>query len=196
MLGGVGVFFASFMTDWNWVTPAWVQAVGTVGAIVVAFWIGHSDRRRDNADRRLKARSLALALYPEFMELTAKREKALKYLARGFHNHRVVQQYDLMKKGAALKIPPVLSESVDRLYLLGDEVGPNMQQILAFSTQYNRMVNAVVNDLKKQASLMNVIGKIIKKRKPVEVGVLNRQLKAIGNLIEETEEGLGKIHDG
>ncbi len=65
------------------VSVAWIQAIGSIIAILVAIWIGHRNHKhsvrvfeksrcRDDADRRMKAHSLALAIFPELMELKAK----------------------------------------------------------------------------------------------------------------------------
>lgn len=116
--------------------PAWVQAVGSVVAIFTAIWISwrqscqaqklaDGQRERDDRERRLLARSLALAINPELWEMKAK----------------------LMRAGASeqpivIDIPPVLVDSVDRLYLL-EGAGEEVQQFLALSRQYNRMLSEI-----------------------------------------------------
>jgi hypothetical protein len=119
--------------DW----PAWVQALGSVIAILVAVEISrrqfrHSENLtrsqwdREERVRSLRARSLALAIYPELLEMKAKIARA-----RGF---------DPLQRAS---IPPVLIESVDRLYLL-EEAGGEIQQFLAIVRQYNRMAEEII----------------------------------------------------
>jgi len=46
----------------------WVQALGSIGAICAAFYIGHRDRCRNNADRSMKEAVLAYAITPDFFK--------------------------------------------------------------------------------------------------------------------------------
>jgi hypothetical protein len=119
--------------DW----PAWVQAIGSVLAILAAVEISrrqfrHAERLtrsqwdREERVRSIRARSLALAIYPELWEMKAKIARA--------------GTFDPLQ---CISIPPVLIESVDRLYLL-DAAGGDIQQFLAFVRQYNRMAEEVI----------------------------------------------------
>ncbi len=113
-----------------------VQAVGSVVVFLLATLFGwwqfrqshgltKEQRESEDRDRKLKARSLALALYPELLEMKAKIQRA-----RGL--------YDVIRV-ETLGIPPVLNESVHRLYLL-DEVGDSIQSFLAASRLFEQMV--------------------------------------------------------
>ncbi len=115
---------------------AWVQAVGSVVAVLLAILVGwwqfhqshglaKAQRESEDRDRKLKARSLALALYPELLEMKAKIQRA-----KGLYGVIRVE---------TLGIPPVLIQSVHRLYLL-DEAGRAIQNFLAASRQFERMV--------------------------------------------------------
>ena len=115
---------------------AWVQAVGSVGAVLLAIFVGwwqfheshglaKAQRESEDRDRNMKARSLALALYPELLEMKAKIQRA-----RGLYGIIQVEK---------LGVPPVLIQSVHRLYLL-DEAGDAIQNFLAASRQFDRMV--------------------------------------------------------
>ncbi len=115
---------------------AWVQAVGSVVAVLLAILVGwwqfhqshglaKAQRESEDRDRKLKARSLALALYPELLEMKEKIQRA-----KGLYGVIRVE---------TLGIPPVLIQSVHRLYLL-DEAGRAIQNFLAASRQFERMV--------------------------------------------------------
>ena len=126
-------------TDTEWTRgeiTAGVQAVGSVGAVLLAILVGwwqfhqshrltKEQRESEDRDRKLKARSLALALYPELLEMKAKIQRA-----KGLYGVIRVE---------TLGIPPVLIQSVHRLYLL-DEAGRAIQNFLAASRQFERMV--------------------------------------------------------
>ena len=116
--------------------PAWIQAVGSVAVIVVAFWIGHSDRRRDAVERRLKARSLAFAVYPA---LKGMEEKITNLLA----HFDQVENNDLYQhigpETMTIEIPSVLSERSPEFFLLED-TGNTVLQYVAKMKQYNEKV--------------------------------------------------------
>ena len=147
---------------------AWVQALGSVGAILVAIWIGHlahgravqmfeETRRREKDDRRRKAHSLAVALYPELLEL----KPVLQ---------RVIIANAPMRE-PPLGIPPVLTESVDRLYLLGD-AGDAIQQCLATARQLERMLQEVRGRPKSDDTIQ-----AIRRQIEVSAGALDEALK-------------------
>ncbi len=113
-----------------------VQAVGSVGAVLLAILVGwwqfrqshrltKEQRDSEDRDRILKTRSLALALYPELLEM-----KAIIQRAKDPHGSISV---------GTLGVHPVLIESVHRLYLL-DDAGHAIQNFLAASRQFERMV--------------------------------------------------------
>ena len=159
---------------------AWIQAIGSIIAILVAIWIGHRNHKhsvrvfeksrcRDDADRRMKARSLALAIFPELMELKAK-------VAGAWHGEKV--------RFHSLDISPVLIESVNRLYLL-DEAGAEIQQLVATSRQLNRMVKSIV-DMKRTNTREEITEAKAK---------LRSHLRAIGVALDQAIELIGSIHD-
>lgn len=127
-------------TDWTpTVIAAWVQAIGSIGAILAAVWIGNrayrrserildETRRHDEAERRLKARSLAIALYPELLDMQ-----------RTVQTARHVSGEPRLRP---LDITPVLLQSIDRLYLLG-EAGTAIQKFVATSRQFERLVDEI-----------------------------------------------------
>ena len=106
--------------------------VAVLLAIFVGWWqfsqshgLAKAQRESEDRDRKLKARSLALALYPELLEMKAKIQRA-----KGLYGVIRVE---------TLEIPPVLIDSVHRLYLL-DDAGDAIQNFLAASRQFDRMV--------------------------------------------------------
>lgn len=163
-------------TDWTpTVIAAWVQAIGSVLAIVAAVWIAdrayrrsermfEQTRRRDEVERRLKARSLAIALYPELLDMQQTIQTARH--ASGEPKLR------------SLDIPHVLLQSIDRLYLLGD-AGAAIQKFVATSRQFNRLVDEIRQHTggDREADLAP-------------------DLEKVESTLTEAEELLSPIHDG
>ncbi len=124
-------------TDTEWTRgeiTAGVQAVGSVGAVLLAILVGwwqfrqshglaKAQRESEDRDRKLEARSLALALYPELLEMEEKIQDA-----RGPSGTINIRD---------MGVPPVLIQSVHRLYLLG-EAGHEIQNFLAALRQFDR----------------------------------------------------------
>ncbi len=172
-LGALGTLIAAFEIDWGEVTPAWVQAIGSIVAIVAAVIIGHRNhrhservfeetRRRDDTDRRLKARSLAISLYVDLLEMRKKLSG--------------VKASDGSIKWEPLGIPPVLNESVERLYLLGN-AGLHIQNFLAATRSLNMLAST------KSRTLEGI------KSFEILLGVMEKTLADAIRLI-------GPIHDG
>ena len=178
-LGGLFVSWAAFQIDWGWLTAAWAQAIGSIIAILAAIYIGHRNHKhserifektvhREDIERRLKARSLAIALYPELVELDGR--------ASGMWREKAV-------KLDILKIPPVLRESIERLYLLG-EVGAPIQQAVAISRSFNRIVeDCLATKAEREEKI----------RKASET--LPDLLEALQRQLNEALKLIGPIHD-
>jgi hypothetical protein len=102
----------------------WVQAIGTIAAIVVVWIIARKDHRREIRENRLKARSLAIAIYPALLEMRDKFQSARKPDG----NIDLDQMLD---------IPMELFDSMNDLYLL-EEAGAQIQQYRALSIVFDR----------------------------------------------------------
>jgi hypothetical protein len=97
--------------------PAWLQAFAALVALGISAWAvvrtGAAERRRD----RLKARSIAVAIYPEFLKLQVLIADIPAHLERLKQTERVVGQnvaYKVM--GAQLEMPAMVERNIDNLY--------------------------------------------------------------------------------
>ncbi len=102
----------------------WLQAVGTIVAIIVVWIIARKDHRREIRGNRLKARSLAIAICPALLEMQEKLQSARKPDGN----------IDLDQ---ILNIPMELFDSMNDLYLL-EEAGAQIQQYRALSIVFDR----------------------------------------------------------
>ncbi len=115
--------------------PAWIQAVGSVLAIFVAiyisWWQHNRTVEREDRDREIKARSLALAIFPALLVAKIR----LKEVRKNFVGQIIVP----------LEFPIVFAESIDRLYLLG-EAGASVQQLWSTANSFNSLAKETITE--------------------------------------------------
>lgn len=111
VLGIVGVFLASFKTDWGWVTPAWVQTIGIFIALAIAIYVPsriHWREVKERADdQRRQGQGIALLIRYTLRPLAVEMLKAVHKIREG--NLAVI----------TIDVPPLLQEQVSRLWLMG-----------------------------------------------------------------------------
>lgn len=186
------------MPDPFW--PAWIQAVGTILAIGVAIfvpWKQQRNRAQERADdRRLRAHSLAIALYPELLELKPKIHRARGALEDVKGGWRYFQSLKSDQEPGSrtidrlsIAVPPVLLENTQDMYLLGLKAGPEVQQVLTFVNQYNRMVWELISQVDEGWQPEEAEAR-------AKTRGLETHLNAISARLDEAKEALEPIHDG
>lgn len=130
---------SSINTDgrfWTDTAAAWVQAIGSVAAILVAVavpvWMRVGDRRSAQTERKLRARSLALNLHPALRRLRAivmilndNVNKALNPpKGRGVSRETAQEALAnlLFSKPVVISIPDELKQQIPELHLLGETI--------------------------------------------------------------------------
>jgi hypothetical protein len=178
--------FVQFISSAN--APAWVQAIGAIIALVVAICVPNSLHRKEvaraNTERRLRTRALAVAIYPDLLEIEAKLERVLgiitTQLVTGMGS-QVQIQLNQMK----IEIPSILRGSLDNLYMLGEPAGVTLMQLIAISEQYERM---------REKSTMGIVPGA--KLDPSDIKKnLQPHLDTMRRLAAEAEQALQPIHD-
>jgi hypothetical protein len=137
-------------------TASWAQAVGATLAVVAAVLTpalqARHARLRLEADRRLRAKSLAIAIYPELLHIRVahriirRRLQELISRQRGNKPSRaVIAGAELADEGKRLTIPisETLRGMVPSFYLLGEPIGPQVQKCIGRSMKYNDLLNAL-----------------------------------------------------
>jgi hypothetical protein len=117
---------------------AWVQAVGSVLALGIAVaipvLIHRADKRRIEQERRIRARSYALALLPG-IEAYASRVQQVKWKLRD------EEPGDPLSDAAdLLDLPPALEGKIIDIHELGS-VGSPIQDALALVPRLQRLIN-------------------------------------------------------
>jgi hypothetical protein len=177
--------------------PTWIdylQAISAPAAVLVAavaIWstlkIEYDRQRIVNEEKRLRARSLALSIFPELLELQAKVSGSRSLLERSARENFNNRQFNELKR-LQLEVPPYLKRSTDQLWLLGENAASPILQAVSVSGQYDRMVEKWVEDLNRGRQLEPGPEKILAR--------FASHLEVIEKLILEAKDNIGSIHDG
>jgi len=136
---------------------AWVQAIGATLAVATAVLVpalqARNARRQREAEQRLRAKSLAIAIYPELLHIRiAYRRIGDRLLARSEEARRPrpprtadMHDADPAEQPARLSIPisDALRGMVPQFYLLGEPIGPAVQKCIGRSMKYNDIVHGL-----------------------------------------------------
>ena len=137
-------------------TASWAQAVGATLAVVAAVLVpalqARHARQQREADRRLRAKSLAIAIYPELLHIRMAHigiRRRLQELVGPQHGNtpsRIeISGGELADEGKRLAIPitDTLRGLVPSFYLLGEPIGPQVQKCIGRSMKYNDLLKAL-----------------------------------------------------
>ena len=159
---------------------AWVQAIGSIIAIAVAIRVPYSLHRKARNDaeteRRLKARSLSLRLLPILLILEPSVKRAMRAATEGFFDPAAV----------SVEVPESLKSSTDTVYLLGNEAGPAVQQLLAFLDEHEWELARLNLDIQSGQ---------IPEEIPMRQAIACR-LARINRVLESATERVRRIHNG
>lgn len=136
---------------------AWAQAIGATLAVVAAVLVPASQarhaRQQREADRLLRAKSLAIAVYPELLHMRIAhrgirrrlRERITLKQREGDRSGVEVAGADLAAEGKRLLIPitDTLRAMVPNFYLLGEPIGPQVQRCIGRAMKYNDLMNTL-----------------------------------------------------
>jgi hypothetical protein len=131
---------------------AWVQAIGSVLAILVAVAIPAWQRYTARADRRkeqlLQARSLLFGVDAELVEIEAAYQHAQLIFTQaqcmGRGSGRAVREFIGQ---ADITVPPMLLAGMDRFYLLGEPAGITLPQLVTVTLQYERKLSQIIKGI-------------------------------------------------
>ncbi len=86
---------------------------------------------------------------------------------------------------AQIEMPPLLSRTLDQLYLIG-QAGPSLLQLISVTLQYNKMVETLAHRVRANVDSFNP---------PAFKESLSGHLRLIEMNIAESDRQLASIHD-
>jgi hypothetical protein len=177
------------MTDflYNW------QTLITGGLAIIAAFIGawaayHVGNKRKD---RLQAQCIAVAISPELLDLKVRHERARKIIGEEFPKIKA-QRPSVMTTAvvasildAKIEIPPLLSRTMEQLYIL-DQAGPTLLQLVSVTLQYNNMITSLAEQIRQHIDSFNP---------PEHQKDLSGHLQVIAQNISDAERLITPLHD-
>ena len=152
------------MSGWLWHTEAWierhpgdaawVQAIGATLAVAAAVLVpalqARFARRQREADRGLRAKSLAIAIYPDLLHIRLTYRRIRRHLQAEIDDARQSRpgddpETDMAEHARRLMVPlsEALRAMVPEFYLLGEPIGPEVQKCIGRSMKFNDLVRTM-----------------------------------------------------
>lgn len=145
---------------------AWVQAIGATLAVATAVVVpamqARHARQQREADRRLRAKSLAIALYPDLLHIRAAYRRLHRLLQAQIAAGRPEGDAaaadsaggTLAEQAGRFTIPitEALRAMVPEFYLLGEPIGPEVQKCIGRSMKYNEVLHSLSGPAGRLAS--------------------------------------------
>ncbi len=162
---------------------AWVQAVGSVLAILIAVaipaWQRHTARTDRQQEQFLQARSLLFGVSAELVELIADHESAKNQFAQAKGMGRGSGEAVRGFIGRAnIAVPPMLLAGMDRFYLLGEPAALTLPQLVTVTLQYERKLLQIINGIAPTVTGLGFADSLAPLREHVNlIGTLLQQLE-------------------
>ena len=168
---------------------AWVQAGSAAIALGIAIFVPYrlDERARSRAEneRRMKARAISKAIFPELLEARAALDGTVarwRGATGGILGAGSVAQLAAFR----MRVPPSLESAFDQLYVLGEPAGPSLMQLKSVMAQYNRMID----ELERRVSSDREV--VLERAAEAMAG----HLAALDKLIQDAKAEITPIHDG
>jgi len=190
-------------TDLSWykLLTDWGSLIGGVFALIAgaaAYFAGKAQAKatwqaaydqlaaNDRKDR-LQAHCIAVGIYPELLAVKVSSERASKLIREEFQKVRMAltTQTVALIRDVRIFEPPLVSQSIDQLYILG-ESGATILQLLSVILQYNHMVETLA---KRTQDDVNAFWA------SYGLNDLSGHLDLITKLLETAEREIAPIHD-
>lgn len=176
----------------NWID--YLQAFSAPAAVAVAsiaiwstFKIARDNQKATKEERDLRARAIALAIFPEILELKAKVIGARSILKLSAKESLDAHRFNELSR-LKLVVPPTLKAATEQMWLLGEKTAAPILQAVSVSDQFDRMVEKWVEDLNSHRKFEPGSEELLE--------IFEKHLDVAGKLIEEAESVIGPIHDG
>ena len=180
--------FWGFIYDWQTIIAGFL-AIGAaiIGAIAV-YRVGNAQMAAAKKKDRLQAKSLAVAILPEILQLRVHHDRAMDIVHQEFpkiKNTDANNGVAYLINMAAIELPPVLSRSIDQLYIL-KEAGATLTQLYSVTMQYNSLIKKLCDKAIKDTYSFNA---------SKTADDLDGHLLLIRTDIDDAEKQIEKFHD-
>lgn len=168
---------------------AWMQAIGATLAVAAAVLVpalqARGARRQRDADRALRAKSLAIAIYPDLLHIRLACRRIRRHLQAEIDEAQQPRpggtaEIDLAEHVRRLTVPisEALRAMVPQFYLLGEPIGPDVQKCIGRSMKFNDLVH-------------NMSGSAIQATSPHLLRFIEQALSGVESCIAAIEQTWG-----
>jgi hypothetical protein len=177
------------LTDWGSFIGGGLALIAGVLAYIGARQAAAKQIAALSRKDRLQARSLAVAIQPELLQLKVRHERAMKIISEEFPKAKgstaSTAQIVSLILSAQIGVPPLLNRTVDQLYVLED-AGPALLQSISVILQYDGLIRTLADQIRENVDSFNPAA---------HQRDLAGQLYVIAQDIAEAERLIAPIHD-
>jgi len=182
--------FWKLIYDWQTIIAGALALIAALIGAKAAYQVGNSQMLASKNRDQLQARCLAVAVAPEIMQIKADFERATKVINETSRlakkqNWMTEETVDLILS-AQIDVPPLLSQSIQQLYLLG-ETGRHLLQLVSVTFQYNRLVQNLGTTIRNNIDRFDPTA---------HQDALSGHLRVIERNLSEAESSIEPLHDG
>jgi hypothetical protein len=177
--------------DWQTLITGGLAIIAAIIGAWAAYRVGNAQMAAAKRKDRLQAQCIAVAISPELLDFKVRHERASKIISEEFPKVKAQRPSAMTDAVVALildtkiEIPPLLSRTVDQLYIL-DEAGPTLLQLISVTLQYNHMVTTLAGQIRQHVDRFNP---------PEHQKDLSGHLRVIAQDIAEAERLITPLHD-
>jgi hypothetical protein len=131
--------------DWQTIIAGILAIVAAAIGARAAYSIGNAQITSAKQKDRLQAKALAVTILPEIIQLRVDHAAAMSIISEDVRKIRSTDANNNvanMVSRATIEVPPVLSRSVEQLYMLQD-AGAALIQLYSVITQYNSLIRRI-----------------------------------------------------
>jgi hypothetical protein len=180
-----------FLYDWQTLITGGLAIVAAIIGAWAAYRVGNAQITAAKRKDRLQAQCIAVAISPELLDFKVRHERASKIIGEEFPKTKA-QRPNVMTDAvvalildAKIEVPPLLSQTVDQLYIL-DDAGPTLLQLISVTLQYNHMITTLAGQIRQHVDNFNP---------PEHQRDLSGHLRVIGQNIADAERLIAPLHD-
>jgi hypothetical protein len=140
-------------------------------------------RRRD----RLQARGLAVAVYPELLEIQVAVDRTRNILAKNFPAVAGGIKLSILQviESAKIDLPPMLARNADNFFVV-EPGAASLIQVVSFTLQYDSLVDTPKKQIDEDPSKFDPAG---------HQRDLSGHLSAISNAVSDAQSEIAPLHD-
>jgi hypothetical protein len=126
---------AGLLYDWQTLITGGLAIVAAIIGAWAAYYVGRAQLAAAKQKDRLQAHCLAVGIFPELLELEVRHRRATDIINQEFPKIKIIgvqttEKIVSLTLMAQIEMPPLLSRTLDQLYIL-EKPGPTLLQLIS-----------------------------------------------------------------